>query len=387
MQSPRDGFDLTAELRGLSPKPRGEFAANLDARVAAGFPRAPRSDRFPLSALAARFRGLPPQRWAATACGLALIGIAAATVIIDSGERGQQPVALDSRSPHAERAAQGPKTPAQPPEVSAAFGELGAASAGRGASGVQFSGGVPATRHATPTGEAAIAGAATRAAHRDIERTAEIGLLADPSDVDDDSAKVFGAVHGADGIVLRSTTTTGKHAGAHFELLIPSAKLGDALAAFSAIDEVRTRHEATADITAPTVAAGERLRDSRAKIDSLLSQLSTTETESEMAAIEVELRAERRREADLRSHLAQLHRRADYTRVDLRIETGASSSGGGGWGIGDAFGDAGRILSIAAGVILVGLAVLSPLALLCLLTWLAFLAWRRGQRGRALRDA
>ena len=43
--------------------------------------------------------------------------------------------------------------------------------------------------------------------HREIERSAEIGLLADPANVADDSAKVFSAVHDARGIVLRSTTT------------------------------------------------------------------------------------------------------------------------------------------------------------------------------------
>jgi Domain of unknown function (DUF4349) len=388
MDSPRDGFDLTAELRALRPEPQQEFAAGLDTRVAAGFARVPRSDRFLLSAFAARFRGLPARRWAAAAGGLALIGIATATVVIDSSEPSRESVALDSHHSPIERAAQGSKAPTQPAEVSAALGELGAANAGRSSSGglLSFSG-APPTRHATPMGEAAIAGVAGHAGHRDIERSAEIGLLADPSDVDEDSARVFGAVHDADGIVLRSTTTTGRRAGAHFELLIPSPKLGDALAAFSAIDQVRTRHEATADITAPTVAAGERLRDSRAKIDGLLSRLAAAQTESEATAIEVELRAERRREAVLRSHVAQLQRRTDYTRVDLRIETGASSSGGGGWGLGDAFHDSGHILGIAAGVILVGLAVLFPLALLCLLSLLAFLAWRRGQRKRALRAA
>ena len=50
--------------------------------------------------------------------------------------------------------------------------------------------------------------------------------------------------------MLSSSTREGKpgEAAARFELLIPSAKLGDALAALSAIDEVRSRHEATDDI-------------------------------------------------------------------------------------------------------------------------------------------
>jgi hypothetical protein len=213
-------------------------------------------------------------------------------------------------------------------------------------------------------------------------------LLADPADVAEDSAAVFAAVHDAHGIVLHSTTSSGKRAGANFDLLIPSAKLGDALAAFSAIDEVRARHEATDDITAPTVTASERLRDSRAQIDGLLTQLSAAETETEMAAIEAELARERHHAARLRAQLDRLEQRTDFSRVSVRIETGASSNDtGGGWGVGDAFHDAGHILGIAAGVTLITLAVLAPLTLICLLAWLAHRTWVRTQRRRALRDA
>lgn len=378
MNSPRGGFDLSAELRALRPKPKPEFGARLDARAAASFPRSSRSNRLSFAALAARLRrDFSRRRLAFATCGAALAAIAIATALIAGDHSTRRPMALDSLSPHRPHHGQYysgvGKAAGRPAATSAASAEDGSAE-------IQLFA-APNTPARTAT-----AGALGRASHREIERSAEIGLLADPSDVDEDSAKVFGAVHDADGIVLRSTTTTGRHGGAHFELLIPSAKLGDALAAFSAIDEVRSRHEATADITVPTVAAGERLRDSQAKIDSLLSRLAAAETESEAAAIEVELQAERRQEAVLHSHLAQLQRRADYTRVDLRIETGASSPGGS-WSIGDAFHDSGHILGIAAGVILIGFAVLSPLALLCLLAWLSFLAWRRSQRKRALRAA
>ena len=77
----------------------------------------------------------------------------------------------------------------------------------------------------------------------------------------------------------------------------PKREARRCLAAFSAIDEVRSRHEATADITKPTIATSEELRDSRARIDSLLAQLSTAEIESEREAIETELRGERRHAA------------------------------------------------------------------------------------------
>ncbi|MBW8059105.1 MAG: DUF4349 domain-containing protein [Solirubrobacterales bacterium] len=160
-----------------------------------------------------------------------------------------------------------------------------------------------------------------------------------------------------------------------FDLLIPSGKLGDALAGFSGIAEVQSRSESTADITAPTVATGERLRDARARVEGLLAQLSRADSEAERSAVEAELRAERRRLARLRSRLGALQRRAHLSRVSLRIESGAAPSRGAGlggrWGVGDALGDAGQILGTAAAVSVVGLAILVPLGLILLLVWLA----------------
>ena len=194
-------------------------------------------------------------------------------------------------------------------------------------------------------------------------------------------------MHDAHGIVLRSNTTQGAagRAGATFDLLVPSASLGDALAAISAIDEVGSRHDATADITAPTVAVGKRLDETRAGIDSLLSQLAAAETESEREALEIELRRERRHAAALQVQLAHLHRRTHYSRLSVRIGTGNSSASPSGvWGFDDALGSAGHILGVAAGVTLVGLAVLAPLAILALLAWLAHRTWLRIRRERAL---
>ena len=229
--------------------------------------------------------------------------------------------------------------------------------------------------------------------HRDVEREASIVLRANSSEVRPDAARVFEAVHAANGIVLHSTIRDGADGAkpsASFDLLIPTARLNDALAAFSGIAEVRSRHESTEDITAPTVGLGERLRDSRARVEGLLAQLAGAETDSERAATEVELRAARRRAAALRSRLFDLQRRANLSHVSLLIETGKTSAGaggGGGWGIGDGLDDAGRILAIAAGIAVIGMAVLAPLAALLFLAWLAHRTWLRRARRHALDSA
>jgi len=370
-----DNEDIGAALATLRPSPRPGFAAELDERVAAGFPPAAKARRFSLVTLRARFRGLSPQRFAFASAGTAIAAIVIATVVVASVDSGTGPkTAGPQGSLSSEFSGAVPSAPSRRlTEPNAAVGASG------GSVGEQSASAAPSYGSDAPL---------SRPAHREIERSAEIGLLADPADVADDSAQVFSAVHDVRGIVLRSNTTQGAagQAGAHFDLLIPSSKLGDALAAFSAIDEVGSRHEATADITAPTVAVADRLRDSQAKIGALLTQLSAAETEAEADANEAELRRERRRAARLGARLDNLHRRTTFSRVSLRIETGApsASSGGGIWGVEDALGDAGHILGIAAGVTVVGLAILTPLALIVLLTWLAQRTWVRFRRQQAL---
>jgi len=396
MERFRDHDKIAAALAEARPAPRDAFAEELDERVAAGFPRRSRFSGSPLASLTARIRGLPPRRLVLAGGTAALAAIAIATVVIAGGTSDSQrtQIALDrpiptragsvNRPAHAQ--AGGVQYTESIPHVGAPKSTgLGRTSnsapspSSEATSGAEldsnatsFAAGLPGRR----------GGFLTR--HREIERSAEIGLLAVPTDVADDSAKVFAAVHDANGIVLHSSTSSGKNGGARFELLIPSLRLGDALAAFSSIDEVRSRREATNDITKPTVTTGEELQDSQARVDSLLAQLSSAEAESERDAIAAELHAERGRAARLRNQLARLHQRTTYSRVLVRIESGASTETGSAWGIGDAFHDAGHILGIAAGVTVVGLAVIAPLALLCLLAWLAQRLWLRSRRERAL---
>ncbi len=124
---------------------------------------------------------------------------------------------------------------------------------------------------------------------------------------------------------------------------------------------MRSRHDATNDITAPTVGVTEELRDSNASIEGLLKELGNVETEAERESVEARLREERRRHASIRASLEHLHKRASMSEVSLRIVTGhgagrrpaGQGKSGGSWSVGDALHDAGHILTIAAGVLLI----------------------------------
>ncbi len=400
METPRDE-QLSADLRALRPTPRPQFAAELDERAAAGFPR---RSRLPLKSapdLFTAMRGKGPAHWRRLlipAGGVAVIAIAITTAVIVGSESGGS---SSSQTPHTLFDQTQTAKPQDAPGLhgySAGAAESAAPATAEAESSVGASGSKQSSGEVMRSDELSFqpgaqierrSGSAKPGVHnRAVERNAELVLGADPADVGDDSSEVFEAVHAHDGIVLRSSTREGEPgvAGARFELLIPSPKLGDALAALSGVDEVRTRHEATNDITAPTVTTGELLADSKARVDSLLAQLAGAETESEREAVEAELAQERRHRARLRTQLQHLERRADFSRVFVRIETGASdqSSGGGAWGIGDALDDAGHILAVAAAVALLALAILGPIALFALLAWLAHRAWVRHERRRVL---
>lgn len=393
MKMCRDDFDLGAELRALRPSPRPAFAHELDARLAAGFQRPDRHRGNFLIRVGETLRAISPRRIALPAAGLVAAAIVVATgvIAIDQppheastagrlGDLGQSSEKSESGRQSGLPYSDVPPTATRNPSEESSGGAAGAPAAG-----LEFQSASAPIPHST-TGPFA-----ANASLRDVERSAEMILSASPAAVHIDAAKVFDAVHAVKGIVLGSSIRDGGEgeAGAWFDLLIPAARLGDALASFSRIDEVRSRHEATQDITAPTVGVGERLNDSQARIDGLLTQLTQAETAGERSSVETELSVERRRHARLRARLADLSRRAHLSRVSLRIDTGSAGAGsgaaGGSWGVDDALGDAGRILATAAGVAVIGLAVIGPLALIALLAWLVNRAWVRHRREHALR--
>jgi hypothetical protein len=378
MERGSDRFDLAVELKALRPEPEARFTAYLDTRVAADFPRS-----WALGDLVDRVRFVPPRRALATAGTCAAAALAISTAMLLGSEGG----AKESVHPRvafegSHLATHGPRALAHGPGSSAAGTANG--TVGPSSSSATEEAGATSSLPKPLTGPYA-----SQARRRYIERSARIVIGADPGRVRDDSAKVFDAVHAAHGIVLDSAIREGEagEAGAVFELLIPSAKLGEALADLSRIGEVRSRHESTADITAPTVGVGERLQDVQAKIENLLAQLAAASGEGERVSVEAQLRTERARGAALRSRLNALQRRTSFSRASVRIETGEQGStgeSGAGWGIGDGLRVAGRVLTVAAGVIVVGLAGLIPLTLALLLATLAYRAWLRRARERAL---
>ena len=235
---------LAATLSALRPAPRAAFAAELDERVAAGFPRPAASS--PWAKAIARVRATPPRRILLPVGGTALAALAAVTVISVGGSGGGTGTRTTaSRQPPAERT--GARTlRAEPRRLpkrasgsrvrhSAAEAEAasGAASSGGGSAGSaaeiepssSATGLIPFSYKENFDGSGHYARGSeplVTAKHRDIERSAEMVLGTDPTEVGDDAAKVFAAVHSAGGIVLNSSVHDGSGESAARRQLRPA---------------------------------------------------------------------------------------------------------------------------------------------------------------------
>jgi hypothetical protein len=357
-----DLAELTALLREERPAPEPEFVRALDHRAKHGFPRRAQGRAVPVARGAARLRA----RLSALRTPLALG--AAATVVV-AAVVGLSQVSSDSGNPGGGGGSSSSSVAASPVEKDSARESSGAASATAPSVAPQSSGSARTDSRS----------------QRFVERTAELTLAPRPADVDDVADGVVRVTDEVKGFVARSSVTSGSEA--NFELRIPSDQLQRALSDLSRLAHVRERTQATEDITSVVVSARDRLEDARAERASLLRRLAKATTDAQTAALKARLRLVSRRIAAAKASLSRSENRARYATVTVDVvadHSAAGAGGGGSWTPGDALKDAGRILEVAAGVIVVGGAVLLPLALVGLLAWLAGRRTVRRRREAAL---
>jgi hypothetical protein len=226
---------------------------------------------------------------------------------------------------------------------------------------------------------------------RQVVQSAQLVLGVTPSRVDDVSQQVFNVVGQEKGYVNNSNVTSGGDGNAFFALSVPSPNLAATLAALSELkgSHVVSRTDNTNDITGQIGGAGQKLAEARALRRSLLKQLANAVTTEQVDSIQARLRDANASIASDLSSLRGLQRQVAYSSITLHIQSSTipppiahpSSSG---FTIGKAAHDAGRVLVVVAGVALIALAVMLPIALVAaLLAWIGF-ALRRRRRDQAL---
>ncbi|HYV16664.1 MAG TPA: DUF4349 domain-containing protein [Conexibacter sp.] len=357
--------ELGTLLLAERPRPSAAFAAELDARVAGRFER-PRPARASASLrprrLVLRWPTMPAL--GATAA-VALVAVVVLTLQTDGGKpTGGASSSADHAAPPA--AVQG-----------GALMQEGAATSD-----------TEALKSPAPST------AVQRLAHlspgaRKVERSATLALDAPADRVDDVAQSVLVVVAHADGIVDASSVSQNgdKDGAAQFTLRIPAGRLQGTLAELSKLPHahVLSRSDDSVDVNQAYVSLRRRLADANAEHAGLLRALAAADTEDETLRLKARLDQVERTIALTERSQRGLNRRIDYSRVDLTVSSEQGNDGGGGsFTPGRALHDAGRVLAVTAGVIVIAAAALVPLLALLALGWPLARTLQRRRREQAL---
>jgi Domain of unknown function (DUF4349) len=358
---------LVRDVRMEAPAMSPAFRAQLDERVERGFGREPAPPR----------RALLRRRPLIPALGVAgcLLAALVAVVVATGGSN-------DDSGSTAGGVAATQVAPAD--RQSSGAGESAGGSGGSGADSAAPSTKSDSTAQAAPSPTAPPANGG-----RHVERSTRLELTT--TDVQKTADGIVRATQAAGGYVQLSQVRTGdQNGGATFVLRVPTAKLDDALASLSKLGHVRAMEQSANDITGAYDGAQARLADARAERRGLLRALSKATTAQEIASLKARIADNRRELNRLQSEFNAVRRRASYATVQVEVTGRARKqpvTPGGSWDPGDAAHDALRVLEVAAGVALIGFAVLVPLAVLGTAGGLAAGAVRRRRREAALNAA
>jgi len=223
--------------------------------------------------------------------------------------------------------------------------------------------------------------------HR-IVQTAQLALTTPPAQMEDVAQQVFTVV-GADGGSVTSSTVTatgGPDSYAQFELSVPSANLADAMMRLSRLRgaSVASRTDTTQDVNGQYLSLSRRVGEAQALRTALLRQLANATTAAQISSLNAQIRDADATISRYQAAVNSLNHQIDYTPISLTIDSGRVPVAGRGFTLGRASHDAGRVLTVAAGVALIALAALVPVALLVVLCWWIFVALRRRRREQAL---
>jgi hypothetical protein len=374
--------ELALILRADRPPVGEPFAAAMDARA---------RERFSVGSGRRRRTPRPLRRpargwivWAPAGALAAVVLVVALVTLVPGGGSRSTVSDLAARPPSAPFSE---KTPAVSSSSASASPAAGSTSAGFSAASSTTASAAPTVAEPTaPTG-----------GNRQVVQSARLALSTRPKQVNAVAQQVFDVVGSEKGYVANSSVTATGHpdSDADFQLSVPSANLQQTLISLAQLRgaTVVSSTNNSQDITGKVGGAGRRLAEARALLRSLLGRLANAFTTEQIDSLKAQIRdANATIERD-QAALNGLHRQVQYSRIALMIQGsapaggaagGSSGSGGSGFTLHRAGHDAVRVLVVAAGVLLIALAVAIPLGLVAaLLAWL-WLRLRRHRRESAL---
>jgi hypothetical protein len=394
--------ELALILRADRPPVGEPFATAMDARVRNRFTVA--SGRRPRASRASRARRpwRPARAWLvwAPAGALAAVALVVALVTLVPGGGSSSSPLMDASRPIGSSTAASSSSAAGAARAPVTHGSAGSSAGGSASAGSASARSSSVTNAATTAAPPTVVPpTAPTGGSRQVVQSARLALATRPGKVDAVAQQVFDVVGSEKGYVANSsvTATGNPDSGADFQLSVPSANLQQTLIALAQLRgaTVVSSTNASHDITGQVGGAGRRLAEARALLRSLLRRLASAETTEQIDSLKAQIRAANATIDRDQGELNGLHRQVQYSRIALTIQgsalasaasggAGAGSGGGSGFTLHRAGHDAVRVLVVAAGVLLITLAVAIPLALVgALVAWL-WLRLRRHRRESAL---
>ena len=387
-----DVAELALLLADERPRVDASFATRLDERVERRFEAAPRTGR----------RRLSWSVWAPSAA-VAVSIVVAVVIVAGQGGGGSSGVSFGaSESTTASSASTAGRAPIhhhsaaklKAPAIQSVPGPVApnptstsssAASTAAGAAGTA-QGVVPSPPNAA---SAPLTGPST--AGRKVIQGAQLSLSTESKRVDQVAQEVFNVIGQQKGIVKSSQVTANGGSGgyAQFQLSVPNGNLGATMTALSNLQYARvtSRTDTSQDVTNQFRVDQRRLADDRALRTALLKQLASAVTQAQIDSLNARIHDAAAAITSDENALHAINRSVGYSQINVTINGGVVPvpvHKGSGFTVGKAAHDAGHVLTVAAGVALIALAALLPLALVLALVWWIYSTLRRRSRMQAL---
>jgi hypothetical protein len=362
--------ELALLLAAERPQSSDRFAREMDARVERRFSR-PEAVA-PAGGTPARPRRRRLWTLAPVWGGGAVAAAIAIAIVLSSGGSGSPTATEDSAAPPRAIAGAATASTAAPTPAHGAV-----ASSASSAPAQQLSK-APTPNGPTPPN-----------AGRKIIQSSQLGLLTPSRRIDTVAQELFNVVGAEGGFVNRSSVTAGTTPAAYaqFELSIPSGNLSQTMAQLSRLRyaSVASRTDNTQDVNNQYVGDQRALAQAQALRTALLKQLANAVTQQQIDSLGAQLRDANRQIASDEAAVRALNHAIDYSQVNVTIDPATPVPvAHKGFTIGKAAHDAGHVLTVAAGVALIALAVIVPLSLLVALGWWVISAVQRRRREQAL---
>lgn len=229
---------------------------------------------------------------------------------------------------------------------------------------------------------------------RKTVQSAQLNLSAAPNRVDDVAQEAFDVVGQQNGIVNRSsvTQTGGSDGYAFMQLSVPSSSLAQTMTKLSQLTHARvsSRTDNSQDVNNQYRQTKRSLADAQALHTALLKQLANATTTQQVDSLKAQIHDAEQSISSDEAALAGLNHRIAFSAISLTINASpqppapAGHHSSGGFTLGNAAHDAGRVLVVLAGVALIALAVLVPVGVLAGIAWWVGGMMTHRRRERAL---